>query len=135
MAADRSPSVSYAVITYTGLYRTWSVRSIVNSYEFITACIEAADILVYMEYSKVVSAFTILRFVIYSASFHLNLTDREVPLEVRSIILRVPETELYITVQIDLFSFRGAVYQGKPGKFTSFVKRYENLLNCIQTVL
>ena len=135
MTADRSPSVSYAVITGTCFYCTRLVSTVVNTYELIPAGIEAADILVYMKYCIVVSAFAVFGLVIYTATFNFNLSDREVPLEVRSIILRVPETELYITVQIELFSFRGAVHQGKSGEFAVFVKRYEYLLNCIETVL
>jgi len=82
MAAYRSPSVRYAVIADAGLNCARSVCSVINSCEFIAAGIKSTDILIYMEYRVVISAFTVFGLVVNSTSLDFNLADGEVPLEI-----------------------------------------------------
>ena len=105
VAADRSPSVSYTVVADAGLYSAGPVCSIVYTDKSIAACIESAYILVDIEHSVMISALAVFSFVIYRASFDLNFTDGEVSLEIRSVILGIPETEFHIAVQIYFFRF------------------------------
>ena len=90
VAADRSPSVSDAVIAYACLNCAWSVSTVVNTDKLIAARIKSADILIYMEYCIVVSALAVFCLMIYSAAFDLYFSDREVSLKVGSVILCVP---------------------------------------------
>ena len=134
MAADRSPTVCDAVEAYACLHSARSVCSVINADKLITARIEAADILVYMEYRVVVSALAVFSLVVYSASFDFYFADGEISLEIGSVILSIPQTELHITVKIYLFCLRRAVHHGHSGELAVLMKRDEYLLNNIQIV-
>ena len=135
VAPDRGPSVGHTVEAGAVFNGAWSVRSVIEADEFITACIESADVLIDMEHCVVISAFAVFCLVINAASCNLYLSDGEVSLEIGGVILGVPKTEFNIAVKIYFFGCRGAVCDGEPCEFAVFMKRYEHLLNGIQAVL
>ena len=114
MASYGSPSVSYAVIAHTCFDRAWIAGAVIQTDEFIAARVETADFLIYIEQRVVVSALAVFGLVVYRASFDLDFSDREIPLKIGCVILSVPQTELHITVEIDLFGLRRVIHQGQP---------------------
>ncbi len=82
MASYRSPAMCDAVIAFTCKYCLRMLRAVIESDEFIPAGIESCNVVVYGEYSVVISSLSVLCLVIDIRALYFNFTDREVALEV-----------------------------------------------------
>ena len=74
--------MGYAVMTFAFENRLWIVRTIIESDEFITACVESGNIGIDREDSKVITSLTVFSLVVDVRTFDLYFTDREVSLEI-----------------------------------------------------
>ena len=100
VTADRSPAVSNAVMTDAFENGLRILRTVIKTYEFISAGIKSVNIRIDSENSEMITPFTIFCLVIYFRASDFNLSDREITLEIGRIILSIPQTEFYITVEI-----------------------------------
>ena len=69
---------------------------VICSEECISGCIESVNGCVYGEYCVVITALSVLGLVIDSRTDHFNFTGGEVTLEVSGVVIRIPQTPLYI---------------------------------------
>ena len=82
-----------------------------------------------------ITPFPILGFVINFRVYNLDFTDGEISLEIGSIVLCVPQTELNITEEIDPVRSCCGVGQGDPCDFAIVMKRDKDLLRSTDTIL
>ena len=69
------------------------VPAVVWAEEVFALCIEAGKRCRACEVSEMIPPFAILRLVVDDAIFNLHFADIEIALEIRRVILRIPETE------------------------------------------
>src|SRR5688572_15873253 len=91
---DRRPPVRDRVSRPTVLHDHRTVPAAVGAEEGVALRIETRRLLRAGEVREMVPALPVLRRVIDDSVHHLDLTGREVPLVVRLVVPRVPETEL-----------------------------------------
>ncbi|MNE05415.1 hypothetical protein D3C80_979760 [compost metagenome] len=91
--ADRRPAACNGVGSLTSGNNLRLMKTVVQTYEGFAICIESVNFTVNGVEGIVVSAFAIFCFVINNGILYFNLTCAEVTLEVRHIVLGIPETE------------------------------------------
>ena len=68
------------------------VESVVQADESVAVCVIAVNLVVYRIESVVIAAVAVFCFVVDNRIFDFNAAGREVSLEVRAVVLSVPET-------------------------------------------
>ena len=135
MRADRLPAMRDGVAAFAGEHRLRIMEAVVDTDEGVATRIEARDRLVDGIYCVVIPALTILRLMIDRAADHLDLARREVPLEVRLIVLRIPETELDEAEEVNASGLCTIISQGDTVDLTGIVHRHEGLELRLELIL
>lgn len=135
MAADRRPAVRYAVAARSGCDGLRLAGTVVETDKGVTARIEAVDIFIYIINCVMIPSFAELSLVIDSAALDLDLAGRQIALEIGRIILRIPETEFNIAVQIYASLRVRIISERDPCQLAAVPERDEDLLLCRYSVL
>ena len=135
MRADRLPAMGDGVATLAGEHCLRIMEAVVDTDEGVTACVEADDRSVDGKYRIVIPTLAILCLMVDRAADHLDLARREVPLEVRLIVLRVPETELDEAEEVNASGRHTIISQGDAVDLTGVVHRHEGLELRLELIL
>ena len=111
------------------------MEAVVDTDEGVAARVEAGDRSVDGKYRIVIPTLAILCLMVDRAADHLDLARREVPLEVRLIVLRVPETELDEAEEVNASGRHTIISQGDAVDFTGVVHRHEGLELRLELIL
>ena len=123
------------VTALAGQHRLRIMEAVVDTDEGVATRIEADDRPVHRINRIVIPALTILGLMIDRAADHLDLAGREVPLEVRLIVLRIPETELDEAEEVNASGLCTIISQGDAVDLTGIGHRHEGLELRLELIL
>ena len=127
MGADRLPAMGDRIPTLTGEHGLRIMKTVVDADEGIATRIEADDRLVYRKYGVVIPPLTVFGLVIDGAADDLDLAGGEIPLEVRLVVLRIPETEFDEAEEVNAFGRNTLISQRDAVDLTGIADRHEGL--------
>ena len=135
MRCYRTPSVRYAVSTYTLDHLLRIAELVIQANESLSVCIETVNRCVHAVERIMVAAFLIFRLMIDDRSVHLNLAGREVALEVLHIRSCIPEAPLCERVQLEFPCLVRCVCKGQLLHLCPSVQRHKEEHARLDTVL
>jgi hypothetical protein len=103
MRSMRCPAMRDGVERFAACDRYGIIPTAIRTKKGVALCIKTGEPSGACEIREMISAFTVFRLVVNHAILNLNLPGAEVSLEIRGVVLRVPETEF------------NAGKNGKPG--------------------
>ena len=125
MAAVRRPAMGDRIGRLAALHGQRPVPAPVGAEELLPLGIEPGERFRAREVGKVITPFPVLRLVVYDAAVDLHLACRVVALEVRRVILRIPETELDRGEHRQVGRFAALVADAQPPDLERLAQRYE----------
>ena len=103
MGGDGAPAVCHGVSGRAGKHLLRGIKAVVHAHEGFAVCVKALERAVYAEEGVVVTALPVFCFMVEHVSFNLNLSGREIPLEILHVRGGVPKAPFGKGIQLDGF--------------------------------
>ena len=108
---------------------------VIQTYESLSVCIESVHRCIHTIERIVVTTFLVFCLVVDDRAVHLNLSGREVSLEVLHISSCIPKAPLRKRPELETFCLRRSIAEGHLLDLSPCMKRNEEENACLKTIL